>query len=214
MELFRYDLINYLIKKNNFKTYLEIGYQHGINYSNICIENKTTIDPYPSVTLNNLQMENKIYVDKDINLYLTTSNTFFETFDHKYDIIFIDGLHTYEQVKLDFENSIKSLNENGLIVLHDMNPIDVFHEGRIITGRERSKSFADGGQWNGDCYKLAIDMYNGKYDYEYFTVDIDQGCMIVSKKLRNASKNNIEKSYDALLSNRKSILNLISYTEL
>ena len=33
--------------------------------------------------------------------------------DEKFDLIFIDGLHHADQVKRDFENSLRCLNDNG-----------------------------------------------------------------------------------------------------
>jgi hypothetical protein len=208
----RYELINFLIKKYNFIDYLEIGYQQGINYNNINIKNKTSVDPSPliNITINDINTINGVYVEKKNNLYLITSDLFFEKFTYKYDIIFIDGLHTYEQVKRDFENSIKSLNPNGIIILHDMNPEDVNVNGYIISGEERSKSFNEGGQWNGDCFKLAIDIYNGLYKYQYVTLDMDNGCMVVFPFInREVLENkNITKDYKSLENDRVNILNL------
>lgn len=207
----RYELINFLIKKYNFKDYLEIGYQQGINYNNINIKNKTSVDPSPliNITRNDVDTIDGIYVERKNSLYLTTSDLFFQKFTYKYDIIFIDGLHTYDQVKRDFENSIKSLNPNGIIVLHDMNPEDVNVNGYIISGEERSKSFNEGGQWNGDCFKLAIDIYNGLYKYQYVTLDMDNGCMVVYPFInREVENKNITKDYKSLKNDRVNILNL------
>ena len=39
-----------------------------------------------------------------------------------FDCVFIDGLHTYNQVKKDIHNSLKYLNINGIIMLHDCLP--------------------------------------------------------------------------------------------
>lgn len=208
----RYELINILIDKYEFNDYLEIGYQQGINYNKINIKNKTAVDPSPlmNISTNDVDIINGIYVERKNNLYLTTSDLFFQKFTYKYDIIFIDGLHTYDQVKKDFDNSIKSLNPNGVIVLHDMNPDDVFYNGSIITGEERSKSFDEGGQWNGDCFKLAIDISNGLYNYEYVTLDMDNGCMVVFPFIeRKVYENrNITKDYNSLNNDRVNILNL------
>jgi len=193
----RYDIINLLIEKNNYECYLEIGYQDGICYENIKIKDKNAVDPFPR--------------KKEDTLLVMTSDDFFKFNKKKYDVIFIDGLHTYEQVKRDFENSLNSLNSGGVIVFHDMNPEDVIFNGYLISGEERSKSFNDGGQWNGDCFKLAIDIYNGNYEYEYLTVNSDQGCMIVfPESKRIFTNNNIPKDYNSLNSNRQEILNLIS----
>ncbi len=196
----RYEIINFIIEKNNYKSYLEIGYQDGICYSNIKIDDKNAVDPFPR--------------KKEDTLFIMTSDDFFKLNKKKYDIIFIDGLHTYEQVKKDFENSLKNLNKDGTIVLHDMNPCDVLFNGRVITGEERSISFNEGGQWNGDCFKLVIDIYNGLYDYEYFTVDSDQGCLILNKnKKRRVIIRDISKDYKTLKENRKEILNLITVSD-
>ena len=42
-----------------------------------------------------------------------------ETLNHKFDVLFIDGDHTYEQVKRDFNNYVPLLAENGVIIFHD-----------------------------------------------------------------------------------------------
>ena len=42
----------------------------------------------------------------------------------KFDFIFIDGNHAYEQVKKDFEGSVKLLTDKGVIVFHDVNGTD------------------------------------------------------------------------------------------
>jgi hypothetical protein len=43
-----------------------------------------------------------------------------------YDLIFIDGDHTYEGVKRDFENYRGLLSERGVILFHDVDPDHVF----------------------------------------------------------------------------------------
>ena len=42
--------------------------------------------------------------------------------DQKVDFLFIDGDHSYEGVKQDFENYIGFLNDTGIIAFHDINP--------------------------------------------------------------------------------------------
>lgn len=188
---FRYELINKLIETYNFKSYLEIGYQQGICFDSVNITSKTAVDPSP-------------LRQGESSLLLMNSDDFFNQNQNKFDIIFIDGLHTYEQVKKDFDNSIKSLNNGGVIVLHDMNP----------STEERAKSFNEGGVWNGDCFKLAIDFYNGEYGFEYHTIDMDQGCMVVypSRKVE-ITKNNIQRDYKSFDSIRNEVLLLKSKEE-
>ena len=41
--------------------------------------------------------------------------------ENKLDLTFIDGLHTYKQSLQDTLNTLKHLDEKGIIVLHDCN---------------------------------------------------------------------------------------------
>ena len=61
----------------------------------------------------------------------TTSDIFFENIDkdQKFDIIFIDADHTYEQVVKDINNSMKHLSANGVIIMHD---VYVFDEKQTV----------------------------------------------------------------------------------
>ena len=60
-----------------------------------------------------------------------TSNAFWKGIDNeieiekcpeKFDLIFIDGEHTYKESKNDLIQSLKYLSPKGTIVLHDVKP--------------------------------------------------------------------------------------------
>jgi hypothetical protein len=51
-----------------------------------------------------------------------TSDAFFDEYDGTPDLVFVDGEHTYEQAKRDFENALAILAPGGTIVLHDTCP--------------------------------------------------------------------------------------------
>ena len=84
----KYELINKIIKKYNFKRYLEIGVRRlRDNFNLIDIDYKDGVDPSP-------HHDDKI-------TYPMTSDEFFKTLtdEDKYDLIFIDGLHLHAQVR-------------------------------------------------------------------------------------------------------------------
>ena len=54
-----------------------------------------------------------------VEIYRTTSKNFFENNQKKYNLIYIDGSHKAKDVEDDFLNSLKILEDNGLIILDD-----------------------------------------------------------------------------------------------
>ncbi len=189
----RTELINGLIQKNNYTSYLEIGVntpsQPGYNWVGVNIQTKHGVDPNVETT------------------YKMTSDEFFEKhITQKYDIIFVDGLHLHEQVYRDIINSLKYLNDNGVIVVHDCNPTT-----EITQRRERVTN-----AWHGDVWKAIVQLRTENDNIEIYTVNTDEGCGIIKKGHQNLLEiENNEKiyEYDFLEKNRIKALNLISVSE-
>ncbi len=164
----RWNIIDYLIKKNNYKSYLEIGCDQNQLFSKVNIQDKIGVDP---VSGGNVRK---------------TSDQFFLENQKKFDIIFIDGLHVYRQVKKDILNSIKCLNKNGIILVHDCMP-DSLSKQAV----PRYKM-----QWNGDVWKAIVDLRQNK-DLDIFTCEIDQGIGIIKNDM-NSSVLKLEKPIEKL----------------
>lgn len=168
----RYDFINFLIKKYNYTSFLEI------------VENTFGS---PSI-LSNLSISNKKSVDNLQNI------------NDKFDIIFIDGNHEYQNVLNDILNSLKILNNNGIIFLHDCNP----------TNENMTK--VNPGSYLGEVYKAYINVVK-TFNFEYYTIDADWGCGIIKPNLSidfNIIINKIIENWNFFESNRNQLLNLIS----
>jgi len=66
------------------------------------------------------QTKNKYYSKQNIKLIKKTFDEAQKEFKLKnIDILHIDGLHTYQAVKHDFDNWIGKLKPNGVVILHD-----------------------------------------------------------------------------------------------
>jgi hypothetical protein len=193
----RTTIINTLASKYGAKTYLEIGVRDtDDNFNKILIDKKDGVDPNPIKSIE----------------YKVTSDEFFLKYigEKKYDIIFVDGLHTSEQVYIDIKNSIKHLNDGGFIVVHDCNPPTEFH------ARSYPEYLKKRGEWNGDVYKGFIKIKNELKDWKVFVVDCDFGCGILTKNKINIETTKYTNSLDNLSwgifnKNRYSLLDLISY---
>lgn len=156
----RISLVQRAIANKDLKTcrYLEIG----------CSTN-TLFNCIP------LKLTNKIGVDPiKGGTHRMTSDEFFSKNDQKFDVIFIDGLHTYEQCQRDTINSLNSLKDDGLILLHDMMPADNF-----AASSPRNKLAVK--SWNGDVWKVAVELSLSK-NLDFILVPIDQGVGIIRKK--------------------------------
>ena len=189
----RTEIINGLITKYKYKSYLEIGVntpaQPGFNWIGVKAELKHGVDPNVDTT------------------YKMTSDDFFEKhINQKYDIVFVDGLHIFEQVYKDIINSLKNLNENGIIVIHDCNPIT-----EITQRRERASD-----AWHGDVWKAIVKLRIENEDLDICTVDTDEGCAIIKKGKQKLLiiENDINiNEYSFLEKNRKEALNLITINQ-
>ena len=71
----------------------------------------------------------------------TSENAYYNFFvlqDIKIDVLFIDGDHSYEGVKKDFELYSNILSENGIIIIHDT---DEKYEEGIIVSEDNKKDY-------------------------------------------------------------------------
>jgi len=71
---------------------------------------------------------------EDFKLFIENSQTLetrdkIKEFCPQYDLIFIDGDHSYEGVKRDFELYQELLSPRGYIVFHDIDPDHIFKDG-------------------------------------------------------------------------------------
>ena len=185
----RIDLIQKAIDKNNYKNYLEIGCDEDISFNSIKVENKIGVDPVRGGN------------------YKDTSDNFFYKNTLKFDCIFIDGLHHYDQVRRDINNSINCLKPNGTIFVHDCLP-----ESKARQAVPRYSSV-----WNGDVWKAIVEART-RIDIETKTVLVDQGIAII-KKQKNNNTLNIKKNFSKLkfkdfYQNHKIYMQIISYENL
>ena len=203
----RTDIINLYAKKSNAKSYLEIGVRiANDNFNHIEVADKVGVDP---ATEGYNEATHKM-----------TSDEFFSQNTKVFDLIFIDGLHESEQVSRDIENSLKFLNQNGVVVCHDMNPA-IKERQLLINDPIRQKYSKDQyelgnneyGLWNGDCWKAFAKLRGTRSDLEMFVIDTDFGVGIIKRGKQELINIPSELTYEFLELNRQNVLNLKSVNE-
>lgn len=183
----RHDIINHLIFKHNYVKYLEIGIFNGYTFKNVNCKIKHGVEP------------GKEGVIVSGVTHQMTSDQFFDTCNEKYDLIFIDGLHECSQVIKDFNNSLKHININGHILLHDCNPSDELSQqiprASIV--------------WNGDVWKafVLIKMINP----HAFVYDTDHGIGVIQNHmpLYPVTETELKMDWNEFNKNKQKLLGLI-----
>jgi len=141
-------VLNSVINQYKYEHYLEIGIgQARKNFNKIRCKYKTGVDP-------------RVKCD-----YQMTSDKFFKLIPSNkiYDLIYIDGDHSCSQVLKDVHNSLKHLDVNGLLVLHDVNPQYKEDQGKIGKGKFNTawKAFAILRMTRTDLYMCVVDIKHG-----------------------------------------------------
>ena len=186
----RFEVINKIIKKKNYKNYLEIGCFKDENFKEIIIERKVGVDPVSGGTIR------------------STSDNFFKTNNKIFDIIFIDGLHYFDQVKKDIKNSLEALSERGIIIIHDCLPTRI-RDQMIPRSHEH---------WNGDVWKVVVE-FRTKINVDVYTCMADEGLGIIFKKknlnrLKLDLKDFKKLKFEDYYYNYSKFMNIISHEEL
>lgn len=116
------DQIYHTVKmyKPDYKTALEIGAAWGVSAISILLAGKghlTSVDKNPNARAT----EEVAAVDLN-SRHVTTivsSEDFWKENTAKFDIVYIDGSHLYEDVRNDFFNGWEALNDGGLFMVDD-----------------------------------------------------------------------------------------------
>ena len=186
----RHSIIQETIDRKNYKTYLEIGCLNDEVFSNIKIAKKIGVDPFSGGTIRD------------------TSDNFFKKNNKMFDIIFIDGLHEYDQVKKDINNSLLFLNDDGVIFLHDCMPMRFINQA-VPRAHVR---------WNGDVWKNIVESRT-RPEIDTYVVYADHGIGMIlkkpNKKLLTLGISNFKKlKFRDFFYNYKDYLNIVYQEDL
>lgn len=180
----RIDIINGLISKNNYKSYLEIGVQSGDCFRQINCDHKVGVDPDKASAA---------------TVHLT-SDEYFDKSEEKFDIIFVDGLHESITVIRDIANSLNCLNDGGTIVMHDCLP---------TSKRMQEIPLQEQNEWTGDTWRAFL-KYRANPDLDMCVVSCDWGCGIIRPGIQSPVRLEYVPTYEEFQINKTHWMNVIS----
>ncbi len=149
----QWDIINRVIKEMGYKTYLEIGVDDGQCHKRVDAVHRVGVDPEPRCKVS----------------HRMGSDEFFAQNDEKFDIIFIDGDHRWQQVIRDMDNALKVLSEGGTILMHDC----------LACVKRSSTPVYTEGLWFGTAWKAFCLFRMLRADVSMWTIDAPMGIGVV-----------------------------------
>lgn len=171
--------INAYALRFNAAKYLEIGVREGKTFFPVKLPLKIAVDP-------NFLFDPGKDTHDGVLYFPITSDEFFAVFPEHlhaslylepdghiaFDIIYIDGQHTFEQSLRDFENSRKFCHSNTLWIMDDTVPSDVFSTipDQKIALECRKLAGGTGGAWHGDVFKTLFAIHDHHPDISYCTI--------------------------------------------
>jgi len=142
--------------------YLEIGVQKGRSLD-LASCKAIGVDPYP-----------RTVAKKNQEIYGITSDDFFASFDIELpDLVFIDGLHLFEQALKDFINVEYISHKDTVIVIDDIFPS---HPSQSLRNRCTTK-------WTGDVWKVYEILKEYRPDLNIEPLDVSPTGIIVVTNL-------------------------------
>ncbi len=150
--------LNRLAEALGARSYLEVGVHTGGTFARVRAAERTGADPAFPFPVADHEDDATIFAEM-------TSDEFFAGLpaDRSYDLIFVDGLHTFEQAYPDLCNSLLHSHPGTPILLDDTLPSDLYS---ALPGPGQAFAFrAAAGQdgsaaWHGDTFKVVFAVHD------------------------------------------------------
>jgi hypothetical protein len=212
------DIIQNIINKTQARTYLEIGVHKGHTFLRIRAKQKIAVDPYYLISARKkFSWAFKNPCNFLAKYYRLSSDEFFarKKFHKSFDIVFVDGLHTFQQSLKDVYHSLSCLNHNGVIVMDDCNPPNEAAAQPAHSLDQAASLNLPGwtGEWCGDVWKTICHLRSVEKNLNVFVLDCDHGIGIITRGKPDALLNFTEEevnqlTYQDLANRRNELLNL------
>lgn len=146
-------------------SYLEVGVEKGSTFENIPLRLRVGVDPDPRFDLATLPPL--------ADFFRGPSDDYFARLDpaEQFDVIFLDGLHTYQQTYRDLINALEHC-PRGIILIDDVIPSD-----EVSAIPDLQKSFTErqrlglpGFPWHGDVFRMMLCLADHHPELDWVTI--------------------------------------------
>ena len=154
----RSDRLNQLATINKSSNYLEIGVSKGITFNAVNIKNKVAVDPKFKFKTQKYATENIVFLEITSDEFFKNHAKGFESFD----LIYLDGLHTFEQTFRDFCASVSLAHSQTIWLIDDTCPGSYAQAQSSLQNCTKLRQFSPekNGNWMGDVFKIVAAIHD------------------------------------------------------
>lgn len=148
--------IEWVSKTVGARSYLEIGVFDGQTFTNVALPRKVAVDP-------NFRFDWQRFQTGGVTLHPVTSDAFFAKGPREvFDVIFIDGLHTFAQSFRDFCATTALAHDRTVWLIDDTVPDDAFSmvPDQGLAQHLRRLHGLTGRSWHGDVFRTAFAIHD------------------------------------------------------
>lgn len=183
----RFEVLQALLELFDEPRYLEIGVSKGTTFHHLNAGLKVAVDP-------RFQFDweaEKAQRGPSTQYYEVPSDVYFGSIvdrSQEFDVIYLDGLHTFEQTLRDFTNALAHLADGGVIVIDDVKPSS-YHASLPNPGSyQKLRQYVNDERraWMGDVYRLVWFIDTFYQSLSYATISNNHGQAVVWRERRTS----------------------------
>lgn len=160
--------VNILLQRLGGRRYLEIGVFGGSTFLGVEAEQKTAVDP-------KFHFDFRAMASEQVRFFEVPSDRYFSNLHdgNPFDIVFLDGLHTFEQTFRDFCSSLSCCTDRTVWLIDDTLPSDIYSAWPVQREavKLREASGGTGGAWHGDVFKIVFAIHDFFPMLSYCTIN-------------------------------------------
>jgi hypothetical protein len=184
----RSEVLRAILSLFDSPSYLEIGVNSGDTFFALEAARKVAVDPNFVFDVDTARSR-----EPRACFFAVESDRYFGELigpEERFDVIFLDGLHTFEQTLRDFCNAVHFLSDDGVIVIDDVVPNSYAASlpDEAIVVKLRAELNDPDQSWMGDVYRLVFFIDTFFQQYDYATVTENHGQLVVWRHRRPAEE--------------------------
>ena len=185
--MLRSEVIQRLLDLYPAPEYLEIGVCEGATFHAVRAARRVAVDPDFRFDIQSAAADP---ANADAAYHAITSDAWFTGpgRDQSFDLIFLDGLHLFDQTLRDLIHATARLKPGGAIVIDDILPVSYGASLRDVEESAKFRRMSPGPTepkaWMGDVFKLVFWIRDYLLDWSYATVTDNHGQLVLWRGAR------------------------------